>query len=88
MTYWKTKHQNKAYGEGWGIFDNSDHGPRIERTDERFYSDAAAQTWVAFQAMNGSTLHVLAVNFLYDELCCLRPVPTRQGHCASSGTYE
>ena len=55
---WTQKDQNEALAEGWGIFDNSDHGMRIERNDAtgRFDCDAAAQAFVAVRAMEGDTL--------------------------------
>jgi len=55
---WTMKDQNEALAEGWGVFDNSDHGMRIERHDDlgRFDSDAAAQAFVAIRAMEGNTL--------------------------------
>jgi len=55
---WNQKDQTEALAEGWGIFDNSDHGMRIERHDAmgRFDSDAAAQAFVAVRAMAGDTL--------------------------------
>jgi antirestriction protein ArdC len=42
--FWRGEDQGAALAEGWGIFDNSHHGQRIERYDaaKRFDSDAAA----------------------------------------------
>jgi len=63
---WTTDDQNHALAEGWGIFDNSDHGMRIERHDalQRFDCDAAAQAFVAVRAILGDKLAQLA----WDEL--------------------
>lgn len=57
---WKMDDQNEALSEGWGVFDNSDHGLRIERHGERFDSDAAAQAFVAIRAIDGDELARLA----------------------------
>ena len=50
--------QDQALAEGWGIFDNSDYGLRIERNDsmKRFDCDAAAQAFVAVMAIEGNAL--------------------------------
>ncbi len=58
FTSWTSVNQRQALDDGWGIFDNSDHGLRIERHDmlARFDSDAAAQAYVAVRAMEGDVL--------------------------------
>jgi hypothetical protein len=50
---WNHFLQTVALREGWGIFDNCDHGLRIERWQDhpRFVSDAAAQAHVAHRAI-------------------------------------
>jgi hypothetical protein len=55
---WTHLDQAQALADGWGLFDNSDHGPRIERNDgmARFDCDAAAQAYVAVRAMRGDKL--------------------------------
>jgi hypothetical protein len=55
---WTKSDQKKALSEGWGVFYNSEHGPRIERYDvaKRFHSDAQAQAYVAMRAMAGDKL--------------------------------
>jgi hypothetical protein len=59
---WTWQDQRAAINDGWGIFDNSDHGLRIERIDDRarFDCDAAAQAYVAVRAMRGDRLARLA----------------------------
>lgn len=56
--FWNADMQARALADGWGIFDNSEHGLRIERRDEinRFDDDAAAQAYVAVRAMRGDPL--------------------------------
>jgi hypothetical protein len=58
MIAWTNEQQNLALADGWGVFDNSDHGLRIERHDaaQRFDCDAAAQAYVSVRAMNGDRL--------------------------------
>jgi hypothetical protein len=55
---WNMEMQARALADGWGIFDNSDHGLRIERHDDaqRFDCDAAAQAYVAVRALRGDKL--------------------------------
>ena len=57
---WNQLNQLHALADGWGIFDNSDHGIRIERYGDRFDSDVAAQVYVAARAINGDQLARLA----------------------------
>lgn len=63
---WTNEDQNKALYDGWGIFNNSDHGVRIERYDEseKFKSDAMAIAYVAWRASCGHQLERKAVNYL------------------------
>lgn len=58
MINWETEDQERALAEGWGIFDNSDNGMRIERFDDahRFDSDAAAVAFVGLRAALGNPL--------------------------------
>jgi hypothetical protein len=58
MLDWSNHDQEQALADGWGIFDNSDHGLRIERNDStaRFDCDAAAQAYVAGRALHGDKL--------------------------------
>jgi hypothetical protein len=66
MNDWTQADQNAALAAGWGIFDNSDHGMRIERHDElgRFDCDSAAIAFVAVRAMHGDRLARKAWNEL------------------------
>jgi len=63
---WTNDDQTRALSEGWGVFDNSDHGLRIERHDEaqRFDCDAAAQAYVAMRALNGGAREQKAIRWL------------------------
>lgn len=65
-TRWTGDKQRRALADGWGIFDNTDHGLRIERNDSmaRFDSDAAAQAYVAVRAIKGDALAVAAMTEL------------------------
>lgn len=58
ITLWSMAQQERALADGWGVFENSDHGHRIERHDEtgRFDCDAAAQAYVAMRALHGDVL--------------------------------
>ncbi len=56
--------QEKALSEGWGVFDNSDYGMRIERHGDRFDSDAAAIAYVAQRAVAGGALERRAIEDL------------------------
>lgn len=55
---WSVKDQGNALADGWGLFENSDHGMRIERNDAtaRFDCDAAAQAYVAVRAIRDDKL--------------------------------
>jgi hypothetical protein len=55
---WSHEDQVAALAEGWGLFDNSDHGLRIERWDDagRFDSDNAAIAFVGYRAGMGNAL--------------------------------
>lgn len=66
---WTPKDQETALAEGWGVFENSDHGLRIERNDSaaRFDCDAAAVAYVAYAAAQGYRLAKRAVAFLAYE---------------------
>lgn len=57
-TDWSFDNQCAALDEGWGIFDNSDHGIRIERADDakRFDCDEAAIAFVGHRAALGNAL--------------------------------
>lgn len=57
-SYWRYEDQIAALDEGWGLFDNSDHGLRIERWDDRgrFDSDNAAIAFVGYRAALGNKL--------------------------------
>jgi hypothetical protein len=59
---WSRYQQRRAMNDGWGIFDNSDHGMRIERNDDmgRFETDNAAQAYVAMRAIGGNVLAIAA----------------------------
>lgn len=58
MASWTHDDQQCALADGWGIFENSDHGHRIERHDDagRFDCDAAAQAYVAIRALERDQL--------------------------------
>lgn len=65
MIAWTYEKQTRALADGWGVFENSDNGLRIERYERydcagRFDCDAAAQAYVAVRAMNGDALAVSA----------------------------
>lgn len=66
---WTNEDQSEALLDGWGVFNNSDHGMRIERYDEaaRFASDAAAQAYVAWRSMNDDPLAVKAIRYLVKQ---------------------
>lgn len=55
---WTHEDQTAALAEGWGIFDSSDYGYRIERFDDaqRFDCDAAAVAFVGYRAGLGNAL--------------------------------
>ncbi len=63
---WTSTDQTEALSEGWGIFDNCDHGMRIERYDavKRFDCDAAAVAFVGYRA----TLKVVLACKAFEEL--------------------
>lgn len=66
MIDWTHEDQVAALADGWGVFDNSDHGERIERLDEaqRFDCDSAAIAYVAMRAVYGDTLARKAFEYL------------------------
>jgi hypothetical protein len=68
MQFWTYQEQTNALADGWGVFENSNHGLRIERHGNRFESDSAAQTYVAMGALNGGKLERHALEYLYQEL--------------------
>lgn len=55
--------------DGWGIFDNSDYGLRIERHDElqRFDSDWAAIAYVGLCASRGRAFDALAWEYAVSD---------------------
>lgn len=76
---WTSGDQVVANLEGWGVFDNSDHGIHIERVDDMgslpnrpsgldstpiFVCDEDARIFVEAQATAGSELHRKAVEFV------------------------
>lgn len=68
MTEWTREDSAAATREGWDIFDNSDHGLRIEHIDSpedgsspAFESDQDAFEHVAARAAAGSRLHFKAL---------------------------
>jgi hypothetical protein len=63
---WTHEDQRRALAQGWGVFDNGDHGLRIERHDEmaRFDCDAAAVAYVAHLAVLGDPLARKAIEHL------------------------
>lgn len=75
---WTYLDQQLALAEGWGIFDNSDHGLRIERFDDvaRFDCDAAAIAYVGMKAIRGDALarkafeHVAWEQAIMDAVNC------------------
>ena len=76
MNTWDHEDQCVANIEGWGVFDNSDYGVRIERVDDMsvpcpsgdgqpaFVCDADAQCFVINQAEEGSELHQRALDYV------------------------
>jgi len=60
MPHWTHYDQKQALNQGWGLFENADHGLRIERNDKspRFAHDAAAQAYVGAAAAHGVALAV------------------------------
>lgn len=63
---WTYADQEVALNEGWGVFDNSDHGLRIERDDgsQRFSSDCDAIAYVEQRAERGNALALAALAFI------------------------
>lgn len=66
MGEWTMEDQLKALNQGWGIFDSSDHGVRIERIDmlEIFKSDLEAIAFVNAKAVTGNVLARKAVAYV------------------------
>ena len=78
---WSYNDQQIAFLEGWGVFDNTDHGTQIERVDDMseitgiegalpiFACDEDARIFVEAQAANGSDLHRRALDVvIFDQL--------------------
>ena len=63
---WTALDQEKALADGWGVFENTDHGLRVERHDSlgRFDCDAAAIAYVAAAALCGNQHAAKAVYHL------------------------
>lgn len=66
MGEWTMADQARAFTQGWGIFENSDHGIRIERLDEKsiFEDDEQAVNYVRLQAAAGSALARKAIVYV------------------------
>lgn len=79
MPNWSCDDDMVAHREGWGIFDNSDYGIRIERIDDManvfpedasidgtplFESDEEAIYFVRTRANTGSAFHQRALDFV------------------------
>lgn len=70
---WNRQLSTRAVEEGWDVFDNSDHGLRIERLDDpasveelsftepKFEGDDEAIAHVRARAAQGSLLHQTAI---------------------------
>jgi len=79
MTTWTHEDDIIAGREGWGVFNNSDHGIRIERIDDMFVfnedgdgspvfeGDDDALAFVQRWALDGSDLHKRALAFIEEK---------------------
>jgi hypothetical protein len=61
---WTYEDQRRALAQGWGVFENAEHGFRIERHAVRFDCDAAASAYVAHLAVLGDPLARKAIEHL------------------------
>jgi hypothetical protein len=66
---WTDQDQLTALAQGWGVFNNSDHGTQIERRDEtmQFDSDEDALAFVEAKAREGFGLHRRALAFVAEK---------------------
>lgn len=66
MSGWTHEDQERALAEGWGVFDNSDYGLRIERFDSAaiFASDVEAIKHVRALSDSGDALARKALRFV------------------------